>query len=64
VGSAESNAELALGRAREVARELIEVGIDESLLRIDSHGEGNPLVITQDNVEEPRNRRVEVVVRH
>jgi outer membrane protein OmpA-like peptidoglycan-associated protein len=64
VGAAEANAELALDRAREVARELVEVGVDERLLRIDSHGEGNPLVVTEDNVEEPRNRRVEVVVRH
>ena len=64
VGAAESNAELALDRAREVARELVAVGVAESLLRIDSHGEGNPIVSTEDNVAEPRNRRVEIVVRH
>lgn len=63
VGSAESNAELALDRAKGVARELIAVGVDENLLRVDSHGEGNPVIPTEDDVEEPRNRRVEVVIR-
>jgi len=32
-------------------------------MTITYHGEGNPLIPTADNVAEPRNRRVEVVVR-
>lgn len=64
VGSAESNAELALDRAKGVAQELIASGVGQRLLKVDSHGEGNPFIPTEDNVEEPRNRRVEVVIRH
>jgi len=32
-------------------------------ITVTSHGEGNPLIKTADNVSEPRNRRVEVVIR-
>ena len=38
-------------------------GIDPTIILTTSHGEGNPLVLTADNVSEPRNRRVEVIVR-
>ena len=38
-------------------------GINQDYLEVTSHGEGNPLVPTPDGVDEPRNRRVEVVVR-
>ena len=31
-------------------------------IRTNSHGEGNPLVKTADNVNEPQNRRVEVTI--
>ncbi len=38
-------------------------GVDPKGIRTTSHGEGNPLIPTKDNVAEPRNRRVEVIVR-
>ena len=42
---------------------LEEQGIDPTFILTTSHGEGNPLVPTADNVLEPRNRRVEVIIR-
>jgi outer membrane protein OmpA-like peptidoglycan-associated protein len=46
-----------------MAAMLREHGVDPSILDITSHGEGNPLVPTGDQVSEPRNRRVEITVR-
>ncbi len=62
-GSAEINARLALNRAEAVRDLLIEEGLDPALIEVFSHGENNLLVQTEDNVNEPRNRRVEVQVR-
>jgi outer membrane protein OmpA-like peptidoglycan-associated protein len=42
---------------------LLQEGIAPALLEVTSHGEANPLVPTADEVPEPRNRRVEVMVR-
>ncbi len=63
VGAAAYNLQLSLERATAVRDLLTAEGVKPALLDIDSHGEGNPLVPTADNVAEPRNRRVEVVVR-
>lgn len=63
VGSAEKNLELSLRRAIAVESLLLENDISPDCLEVASHGEGNPLVPTLDEVAEPRNRRVEVVVR-
>jgi len=62
-GAAEKNLELSLRRAIAVENILLQHGISKSFLEVSSHGEGNPLVPTPDGVDEPRNRRVEVVVR-
>lgn len=62
-GSAETNLELSLRRALAVESILLQNGINQEYLEVASHGEGNPLVPTPDEVAEPRNRRVEVVVR-
>lgn len=62
-GSEEYNRTLSLMRARRIQEILIEYGVDPILIEVASHGEGNPLVDTPDNVAESRNRRVEVVVR-
>ena len=59
LGDAKGNFELGLTRAKQVA-ELI--GNTERLAVV-SHGEKNLLVKTPDEVDEPRNRRVEVIVR-
>lgn len=63
VGSERRNAQLALQRAEAIRDLLIDEGLDAALITVDSHGENNPLVETEDEVPEPRNRRVEVTVR-
>lgn len=63
LGAPEKNLELSLNRAIAVETILLQHGISQEILEVASHGEGNPLVPTPDEVAEPRNRRVEVVVR-
>lgn len=63
VGSREDNARLSLDRAQEARDLLIEKGVDPAIIQVSSHGEGNPLIPTPDETAEPRNRRVEVLVR-
>ena len=62
-GSETLNTELALERARKVFALMRFAGVDSELIEVSSHGENNPLIDTGDGVDEPRNRRVEVVVR-
>ena len=63
VGAAEKNLELSLRRAMAIESLLLQQGVPQSHLHVSSHGEGNPLIPTPDGVAEPRNRRVEVIVR-
>lgn len=63
VGRKESNFRLGFDRARKIRDLLVGSGIDASSVEVFSHGEDNPLVKTEDEVPEPRNRRVEVTVR-
>lgn len=63
VGNPDYNYKLSLRRAQQVAALLEELGVDPDIMFIVSHGEGNPLVPTGKGVSEPRNRRVEVIVR-
>ena len=63
VGTREHNFRLGLERAELVKQLLVSHGIAPEVIEVASHGEDNPLVKTEDNVSEPRNRRVEVVVR-
>ncbi|MCP4430775.1 MAG: OmpA family protein [Gammaproteobacteria bacterium] len=62
-GSAETNAELALVRAQKVHSLLISAGVNFDLIEVSSHGETNLLISTEDGIDEPRNRRVEVLIR-
>jgi outer membrane protein OmpA-like peptidoglycan-associated protein len=62
-GSNEFNTELSQKRAQSVKELLVQEGVPEQAIRTTSHGKENPLVVTGDNVYEPRNRRVEVDVR-
>lgn len=62
-GEADYNYELSFQRARHVQKMLEKEGVTPSLITTTSHGKNNPLVPTADNVPEPRNRRVEVIVR-
>lgn len=63
VGAREYNLALSTKRAEHVRDLLVQQGVDAGLISVTSHGEGNPLIPTADDVEEPRNRRVEVIVR-
>lgn len=62
-GAREYNLALSTERAVSIRDLLVGKGVGAALITVSSHGEGNPLVPTADDVEEPRNRRVEVVVR-
>ncbi len=62
-GTAASNRELGLKRAALIRDLLLTTGLDAALVEVASHGESELLVATTDNVDEPRNRRVEVSVR-
>jgi outer membrane protein OmpA-like peptidoglycan-associated protein len=62
-GSRKMNQQLGMDRAMEIKNLLLSQGIDPQIIEVTSHGEGNPLVKTPDGVAEPRNRRVEVILR-
>ena len=62
-GTTASNYQLGLERAQAVRALLLEAGLDASLVDVESHGEGDLLVSTPDNTDEPRNRRVEITIR-
>ena len=63
VGKEDANIALSLKRAQRVFGLLVDRGIEARFIQSSSHGEGNPLIPTEDGVPEPRNRRVEVIVR-
>ncbi len=63
VGSREANYRLGLERADSIRAILVSKGVDPSAIEVASHGEDNPLVKTEDEVAEPRNRRIEITVR-
>jgi len=63
LGDKDDNLKLSTQRADSVSRLLIEHGVDAGKIETTSHGEENPLIKTEDNVSEPKNRRVEVIVR-
>jgi len=63
MGEAKSNVALGLKRAATVRNILVEAGLPVSTVEVVSHGEGDLLVKTRNNVAEPRNRRVEITVR-
>lgn len=63
VGTKEYNTLLSSSRARAVKELLVGLGADPNTIQTTSHGKENLLIPTRDNVNEPRNRRVEVVVR-
>ncbi len=63
VGDRASNYQLGLERAAAISKSIQALGVNPAYIFIESHGENDPLVPTADNVDEPRNRRVEVIVR-
>jgi len=63
VGENEYNYKLSLERAQATYKILVANGAIPANITVTSHGEGNPLIKTADEVAEPRNRRVEITIR-
>ena len=63
VGSEAENDRLSLQRAEAVRAMFVQRGIKAEFLRAVGRGEREPLIPTADEQPEPRNRRVEVIVR-
>ena len=63
VGEPERNDLLSARRAERVKGFLIEIGIPSAQIQTAGRGERELLVPTADNIDEPRNRRVEINVR-
>jgi outer membrane protein OmpA-like peptidoglycan-associated protein len=63
VGSGSDNDALSLKRAREIREALAVQGLNLAITRAVGRGERELLVPTPDNTAEPRNRRVEIIVR-
>jgi outer membrane protein OmpA-like peptidoglycan-associated protein len=62
-GTPAYNQALSQRRAESVGAELVRQGINRSDIIVTAFGESRPLVPTADNVREPQNRRVEIVLR-
>lgn len=62
-GDADKNYALALERAKEVEKYLLERNVKLDRSSVMSYGENDPIIPTEDGVSEPQNRRVEVTVR-
>lgn len=63
VGPVEYNDTLSLRRAERVRRDFADRGIPTSAINVAGRGEREPVVPTADEVNEPRNRRVEINIR-
>ncbi len=63
VGSLEGNDRLSLQRAQAVRDRLVAAGAARERISVAGRGEREPLVATDDEVPEPRNRRVEIKLR-
>ena len=62
-GSIEANDRLSLQRAQAIRALMLEQGFQAELIEARGRGEREPVVPTEDEVAEPRNRRAEVLVR-
>ena len=62
-GSNQFNAVLSHKRAENIMNLFVAAGINADYIHSTAHGEGNPLIKTEDGVPEPQNRRVEVVIK-
>jgi outer membrane protein OmpA-like peptidoglycan-associated protein len=62
-GSKEYNIDLSLRRARTLYDWLAGRQLDIANIVVESYGEEDPLIPTEDGVAEPKNRRVEILIR-
>jgi len=63
VGSPVDNDALSLQRAQAMREEMLSLGIPPDRIRASGRGERELLIPTDDGIDEPRNRRVEINVR-
>ncbi len=63
VGSRDANDKLSLQRAEAIVNLLKAQGFPEDLMNAIGRGEREPVVPTEDEVAEPRNRRAEIIIR-
>jgi len=61
-GSANYNMALSVRRANAVKNALVDIGVPASSISVDAKGETSPRVQTLDDVREPQNRRVDIVI--
>jgi len=62
-GSKKFNKKLSLKRVERVKKLLLDEDIDKKSIYTSYHGEENPIIKTPDGVSEPKNRRVEIIVK-
>ena len=62
-GTLDYNDGLSLRRAERIRNDLVQIGVPREGIQASGRGEREPLVPTDDEVTEPRNRRVEITVR-
>lgn len=62
-GPADYNLTLSRERAVSVETAMVRMGVPADSIQVEAKGESEPLIPTADGVEEPQNRRVEIVVR-
>jgi len=62
-GNPAVNLRVSMARAAAVRDRLVAAGVPAEIIAVRHHGRGVLLVPTGDNVDEPRNRRVEIIVR-
>ncbi|SEA57363.1 OmpA family protein [Desulfuromusa kysingii] len=63
MGSKEYNVDLSLQRARFINAWLVEQKLGIANIIVESYGEEAPLIPTADGIPEPKNRRVEILIR-
>ena len=63
MGSVQSNDALSLRRAQKIRDDMVKLGVPADQIQVAGRGEREPLVATEDEVAEPRNRRVQISVR-
>ena len=63
VGDLRGNDRLSAQRAETMNGHLVQIGIPADRIRTAGRGKRELLIPTRDNVDEPRNRRVEIIVR-
>ena len=63
VGTVQANDALSLQRAQAVRQLVLQRGFDAARVEAVGRGEREPLVATEDEVAEPRNRRADIVIR-